>query len=556
MTADGNIDPTTLAVIRGALEQIADEMDTALSTSAISPVISDAWDRASGIYHPHTGEVIVQGRTGVPIFIIVMQHSVQEVLKDFPPESMAPGDVFIVNDPYWGGTHTPDIKFVHPFFRDGKLKALLANSGHWPDVGGITFGGFTTTATDIYQEGFRLPPVKIYDQGVYNKTLAEVVFYNMCVSDDRRGDMVAQLNSLEMGAQCLNEFFDRFDDDTIFACIDELKNRSELLMREYIAAIPNGTYEFCDYMDSDGVDEGRLKIDVKMIVDGSNITFDLSGSSPECRGPFNSPYSNTVTGTMIAVKHVFWDVPINSGCFEPFDWIIPEGTMLNPRPPRSVSGCSTETCCRIVSTVLGAFAQALPGRVPADYFTTGSNVCLGGTSPNYGEYASLLLFGGGLGANPDGDGLNNGNPAVGGARNGSIEITEQTVPFLFTKYALREGSGGNGEYRGGLGVETPLHIREGESYLTFLGDRAHSGPYGLEGGGSRATSDHEFHIDGRYFQAPHKSKIDNLYLKPGDGVVVRTSGGGGYGDPAKRSEKARATDMRRGYLGHAAGAAN
>ena len=550
-----NIEPTTLAVIRGALEQIADEMDTVLSTSAISPVISDAWDRASGIYHPQTGEVIVQGRTGVPVFIIVMQHTVQEVLKDHPPESMEPGDVFIVNDPYRGGTHTPDMKFVRPFFRDGKLTALLANTGHWPDVGGITFGGFTTTATDIYQEGFRMPPVKIYDKGVYNEILAEVMFYNMRVASDRRGDVAAQLNSLEMGARRLDEFFDRFDGDTVFACIDELKDRSEALMRKRIAETPDGTYRFTDYMDSDGVDEGRLKIDVKMIVEDTNITFDLSGSSPECRGPFNSPYSNTVTGTMIAVKHVFWDVPINSGCFKPFTWIIPEGTMLNPRPPRSVSGSTTETCCRIVSTVMGALAQALPGRVPADYFATGSNICLGGTSQNYGEYASLLLFGGGMGGNSDGDGLNNGNPAVGGARNGSIEITEQTVPFLFTKYGLRECSAGDGEYRGGLGVETALYLREGESYLTFLGDRAHSGPYGLEGGGSGATANHEFHTDGKYFQAPHKSKLDNLYLKPGDGMIVRTPGGGGYGAPSKRSPEARANDIRRGYLGPSAQAA-
>ena len=550
-----NIDPTTLAVIRGALEQIADEMDTVLSTSAFSPVISDAWDRASGIFHPQTGEVIVQGHTGLPIFIIVMQHTVQEVLKDHPPESMKPGDVFIVNDPYRGGTHTMDVKFVRPYFRDGELKALLANTGHWPDVGSITFGGFTTTATDIYQEGFRMPPVKIYDGGVYNEILAEVMFYNMRVPSDRRGDMAAQLNSLVMGAKRLDEFFDRFDGDTVFACVDELKQRSEALMRERIAEIPDGTYQFSDTMDSDGVDEGALTLDVKMIVKGTNITFDLSGSSPECRGPFNSPYSNTVTGTMIAIKHVFWDVPINSGCFEPFDWIIPEGTMLNPRPPRSVSGTTTETCNMITSTTMGALAQALPGRVPAGFFATGSNICLGGTSENYGEYATLLLVGGGMGGNPDGDGLNNGTPAIGGSRNGSIEITEQSVPFLFTNYSLRESSAGDGEFRGGLGVEAALQLREGESYLTFLGDRFDVGPYGLAGGGSGATADHEFHTGGKHFQAPHRSKIDSLYLKPGDGMIVRSPGGGGYGDPAKRSPEARAEDMRRGYYGPSAEAA-
>lgn len=543
-----NIDLTTLAVIRGALEQIAGEMDTVLSTTAISPVISDAWDRASGIFHPQTGEVVVQGETGLPIFIIVMQHTVQEVLKDHPPESMSPGDVFIVNDPYRGGTHTMDVKFVRPFFRKGELKFLLANTGHWTDVGSMTPGGFTTTATDIYQEGFRIPPVKIYDKGKYNQILADVMFHNMRVPDDRRGDMAAQLNSLEMGAKRLEEFFNRFHDDTIFACVDELKDRSEKLMRQRISEIPDGTYRYTDYMDSDGLDEGHLTIDVKMIVEGTNITFDLSASSPECRGPFNSPYSNTVTGTMIAVKHVFWDIPINSGCFKPFTWIIPEGTMLNPRVPRAVSGTTTETCTFIVGTTMGALAQALPGRVPAGTFSTGSVVCLGGSSANYGEYATLVFLGGGMGGNPDGDGLNNGSPAIGGSRNGSIEITEQTVPFLFTEYCLRQSSAGDGQFRGGLGVEAAMHLREGEAYLTFLGDRGHIGPWGIAGGERGAPANHEFHVDGESFQAPHKTKLDLLHLKPGDGMIARTPGGGGYGAPKLRTLEARTHDQRLGYL--------
>lgn len=542
-----NIDPTTLAVVRGALEQITDEMDTVLSASAISPVISDAWDRASGIFHPKTGEVIVQGSTGMPIFIIVMQHTVQEVLKDHPADSMRPGDVFIINDPYRGGTHTMDVKFVRPFFHNGRLKALLANTGHWPDVGSMTPGGFAPTATDIYQEGFRLPPVKIYDKGIYNQILADVMFYNMRVSNDRKGDMAAQLNALALGDKRLNEFFERFEEGTVFDCVNELKNRSEKLMRERINQIPDGSYHFCDFMDSDGVDEGHLKIDVKIIVKDTNITFDLSGSSPECRGPFNSPFSNTVTGTMIAVKHVFYDIPINSGCFEPFEWIIPEGTMLNPRPPRAVSGTTTETCNMIVSTTLGALAKAVPGQVPAGFFATGSNVCLGGNSENYGEYATLILIGGGMGGNPNGDGLSNGTPAIGGSRNGSIEITEQSVPLLFTKYGLREGSAGDGEFRGGLGVEAALQLREGYAYLTFLGDRGLTGAYGLNGGLQGQPAEPEFHTGGSYFQAPHKTKLDRLYLKPGDGMIVRTPGGGGYGSPLNRLEEARVNDIRFGY---------
>ena len=333
-TRDNAIDPVTLAVVRGAFEQVAEEMDTVLAASAISPVIADAWDRASGVFHPRTGEVIAQGTTGLPIFIVVMQHTVQHVLAAHPPETMKDGDVYVVNDPYRGGTHVMDVKFVRPFFQDGKLKAIVANTGHWPDVGGMTPGGFTPVSTDVYQEGLRLPPVRIVKEGVVNQELIDVMMLNMRVASDRYGDLVAQLNALDLGCKRLDEVFRKWGDEILFGCIDELKARSEHLMRGHIEAIPDGTYHFFDEMDSDGVDEGRLRLDLKLTVKGSEITFDLSGSSPETRGPFNSPISSTMTALMIGMKHVFWDVPINAGCFEPFHYIIPEGCMLNPRPPR------------------------------------------------------------------------------------------------------------------------------------------------------------------------------------------------------------------------------
>ena len=551
-----NIDPTTLAVIRGALEQIADEMDTVLSTSAFSPIISDAWDRASGIFHPRTGEVIVQGQTGLPIFIIVMQHTVQHVLQDHPPETMKPGDVFIVNDPYRGGTHTMDVKFVRPFFRDGELKALLANTGHWPDVGSMTPGGFTTTATDVYQEGFRIPPVKIYDGGEFNQILADVMFHNMRVADDRRGDMAAQLNSLEMGDKRLHEFFDRFDEDTIFACIDELKDRSEKLMRERIAGIPDGTYEFVDHMDSDGLDEGRLKIDVKMIVKGTDITFDLSGSSLECRGPFNSPYSNTVTGTMIAVKHVFWDVPINSGCFEPFNWIIPEGSMLNPREPRPVFRDDH----RVVQHDRQYDARrACPGRAGP----RAGRLLRDRLERLFGRYASGLrgVRDAVAGWRRDGRQPPTATASTTAVRPSVVRATVRSrspsSPFRsFTRstdYAKAPPAMVN--FAAGSASKRRCSSARARATSHFSATGARSAPYGLEGGEPGATADHVFHTGGEYWQAPHRTKIDRVYLKPGDGMVVRTPGGGGYGDPAKRSPKARAADSRRGYLAAAADAA-
>ena len=542
------IDPILMAVLRGGLEQVAEEMDTVLAASAISPVISDAWDRASGIFHPETGDVIVQGSTGMPIFIVVMQHTVQEVLKDHPPESMREGDVFIINDPYRGGTHTMDVKFVKPYFRDGKLKLLLANTGHWPDVGGMTPGGFTPASTDVYQEGLRFPPVKIYEEGKLNVSLLKVMLCNMRLAEERRGDMAAQVNALDLGCKRLDELFDRYEERLIYEAISELDSRSERLMREHIAQIPDGTYQFEEQMDSDGVDPGPVRIAVTMKVLGSEIEFDLSDSAPQRRGPVNSPYSSSVTGLMIAMKHVFADVPINAGCFRPFHYVIPSGNMFNPIAPAPVSCSTTETVQRLIGITMGALAQALPGKVPAGSFGTGSNIGMGGNSPTRGPYATIFYFGGGYGASVDHDGLTNGSTLISASRNSSIEVLEHSVPLLFTRYAVRDESGGAGEYRGGLGVEIDFHLRDGTAYLTLVGDRGLKGPHGLCGGSDGLAADHVFHRQGKSFKSEHGTKIDRLYIAAGDGIRMRTPGGGGYGDPGLRARDRILDDVLDGYV--------
>lgn len=542
-----HIDPTTLAVLRGAFEQVAEEMDTVIASSAISPVIADAWDRASGVFHPLTGEVIAQGVTGLPIFIIVMQHTVQEVLKSYPAETMKPGDVFLVNDPYRGGTHTMDVKFVRPYFRDGRMLMLLANTGHWPDVGGMTPGGFTPASTDVYQEGLRFPPIRLYDGGKLNEAVVEIMMANMRVAEERRGDMAAQLNALDLGCRRLDELFDRFDEALVFDVIDELKDRSEALMRGHIEGIPDGTYGFQDYMDNDGVDPEPLLIDLKMTISGSEITFDLSGSSPERRGPFNSPWSSTISALMIGMKHVFSDVPINAGCFVPFHYVIPAGCMFHPRPPAPVSATTTETAQRLVGVTMGALGRAMPGRVPAGAFGTGTNIGMGGDSPSRGRYATIFFFGGGYGGHPHGDGLTNGSTLISASRNSSVEVLEQSVPILFTRYSVREGSGGKGEFRGGMGVEIDFHLRDGTSYLTLVSDRGRTGPHGLDGGRDGAPAEHTIRAGGRNFRPDFLTKVDRLYIKPGDGISLRTPGGGGFGDPRLRSEAAKASDRADGY---------
>jgi N-methylhydantoinase B len=441
-----------------------------------------------------------------------------------------------------------DVKFVKPFFHEGRVAMFVANTGHWPDVGGMTPGGFTPVSTDVYQEGLRLPPVRIYDGGKLNRELLDVMLLNMRVSEDRYGDLAAQINALDLGCKRLADLFGVYGAEPLYRYIGELKARSERLMRQRIEAVPDGTYHFVDYLDSDGVDEGRLTIDLKLSVEGSEITFDLSGSSPACRGPFNMPLACTISGLMIGIKHTFWDVPINSGCFVPFRHIIPEGSLLNPRPPSPVSGCTTETMQRLISVVMGALGKAIPDLVPACPFGTGTNIGIGGRSPTMGQYATIFFWGGGYGGYAGGDGLTNGSTVVAASRNSSIEVLEQTVPLLFTRYAVRENSAGDGMHRGGFGVEVAFRLRDGDGYLTLVGDRGTVGPYGLRGGSPGLPADHDFHVGGKTFKAPHLTKIDRLYLRPGDGVTLRTPGGGGYGPPSARAAEARARDLANGYI--------
>ena len=539
------IDPITLAVIRGSLEQIADEMDATLERMAFSPVISDGFDRASGIYDRANGEVIIQGPRGLPNFIYVMEFTVKSVIEKIGDP--APGDVYIVNDPYVGGTHLMDVKMVKPFFYGGRLTAFLANSGHWPDIGGRVPGGFSTKATEIYQEGLRLPPLRLLNRGLLHRELVDIILHNVRVPEERQGDLIAQVTSLEVGAERLTKLLDRYGEDTIFGAIDELKVRSEQLMRSHIETIPDGTYTFEEHIDSDGVDWRPLTIDLEMKVQGSDVHLDFSKSSPPCRGPLNSVLSTTMAGAYIAFKHTFPDVPINAGCFAPFTFDIPATTFLNAQPPRPVSGCAAEVCQRMIDVVLGALGKAIPERAYAGPMGTVTNLAAGGEDPESGYYVFYSFIGGGYGGNYLTDGLINGNPTLAVARTQALEIFESRYPVLFKQYAIREGSGGAGKRRGGLGVVFEFEIRRGEARASLLGDRGRFAPFGVLGGKPAQMAKHTFFLKGEPYTPEHLTKDEGVEMRAGDSLRLETPGGGGYGDPLERPTESVLEDVRRGY---------
>ncbi len=541
------LDPVTLAVIQSGLEQVASEMDLVHQRTSFSPVISEAYDRSNGIYDCLTGEIIAQGELGLPIFLGVMQSTTQAVIAE--RQDLEPGDIVLVNDPYKGGTHLMDVKMVRPFFCKGRIWAYLSNTGHWPDTGGMVPGGFSSQATEIQQEGLRLPPVRFYRRGEIERDILDIVLANIRVPDERIGDIRAQVGALSVGEMRLTSLLDKYGETTVSAAIEALKHRSERRMRAHIGTIPDGRYVFSSYMDSDGVDDAALEVRVNMTVDGSDLGVDFDGSSAPCRGPVNSVWATTLASVYCAVKHIFPDVPINAGCFRPIDVTPPKDTFLYAAYPRPVSGCAAETAQRIMEAVFGAMGEAMPERMFAAPAGTSGNFSLGGDDPDeQRRYVMYIFSGGGYGGWWESDGLTNGCSSVGISKTQPAEILEQHYPILFEEYALREGSGGAGRHRGGFGVNYRVRLLRGEAKASFMMDHGRTGPHGLGGGLPGAMNEIEIERQGVVERPPHLSKGEGYVLKPGDVVQVRTPGGGGYGDPRARARSKVIEDLGRGYL--------
>lgn len=547
MTASPNaLDPVTLAVIQNGLVQVCNEMDLAFVRAAFSPVIAEALDRSDGIYHRDDGALIAQGDLGLPVFVGTMQFSTQAVIER--AKAVRPGDVFIVNDPYLGGTHLMDVKFVKPFFYRGRLFAWLANTGHWPDTGGSVPGGFSANATEVEQEGLRLPPVKLYKEGALDEEILSIILSNIRISDQRIGDIKAQAAALAIGEKRFTALLDRYGEDVVETAIAELRARAAQQMRARISAIPDGVYTGEAYVDSDGVEDRPLKIALEIRKAGSELHFDLGGSSPPCRGPMNSVLATTKSSIYLAIKHVFPEVPINAGTFEPLHIADPHGTFLYAQYPRPVSGCAAEVSQRIAEAVFAALVKAIPDLLFAAPAGTSGNFALGGYDPQrQRNYVMYLISGGGYGGSRSLDGIANGCSTIGISKTTPLEVVEQYYPVLFEEYALAEGSGGAGRQRGGFGVRYKLRLRRGEARASFVMDHGRFGPQGALGGDDGGLNTVLVEQGGRAYVPPHLSKDQDIRVVPGDAVTVSTPGGGGYGPAFERAPALVARDVRRGY---------
>jgi N-methylhydantoinase B len=546
------IDPILLEVLRNRLDAIADEMELTLLKSAASPIVKEGLDASAALFNTH-GETVAQA-AAIPIHLGALQFAAQRLVRAFPPQRMVEGDAFLLNDPYDGGTHLPDITLAVPVVADGRVVALACTMCHHQDVGGRTPGSVPTDATELYQEGVIIPPTQLFRAGELDDNLFRLLTRNVRLPDVFAGDLMAQLAAGRLGGIRLQELFAAHGVSTVLACIDELLSRAERLTRAQIADIPDGDYAFVDWLDDDGVDIGRpVKIAVTVRVRGSAMTFDFTGSDPQVRGPFNSVPASTMSAVYYAVRAISdASVPNNGGCFRAVDAILPEGTIVNPRAPAPVS-CRTATIKRIADTILGALVGALPGRMPAANSGTLLVMAFGGHDPETGRpFVASELAAGGMGARPDKDGIDVIETDVSNCMNIPVESVEMNFPLRIPRARLWTGSGGAGRFRGGLGLEKVFEATTTDVMVSHRGERFASSPWGLEGGapGTRAHA-YIVRADGSREELPSKKMI---VLHPGDRLCEYIAGGAGYGDPLDRDPAAVLADLLDGKI-TAAGAA-
>jgi N-methylhydantoinase B len=550
-------DPVLLSVLRGRLEQVADEMDATLFKAAFNPIIAEAHDASHGFYHATTGDTLVQGKFGLPVFVGAMAFAVRAVIAYTEEYGTAePGDVFLFNDPYDGGTHLNDFKLVQPVFQGDEIFCYMASVAHWHDVGGNVPGNYNPAATEIFQEGVLIPPVKLVRGGVLQQDILNIVAANTRLPTSMHGDLNGQLAALRLGKERLAELIEQYTAPVLQEVMTELRKRAASQMQRHIAMIPDGTYTAVDYLDNDGITDQSLTVQVCLTVAGDTLTIDFDGTSPACSGPVNIARSTAEASIYVALKHVFTDVAANAGVLDPVTIKIPTDSLMDVDSPRPVGGY-TETILRIIDVIFVALSKALPDKLNGCAYGTINALSIAGYHGDTNQrWVMFSFFGGGHGGHPQGDGLSHGNAPISMATIPPVEILEARYPVRFTQWALRNNSGGAGRHRGGLGGLYEIEVMcDAKGFL--FGERGRFAPPGVVGGGNGALN--EFNYDGanadgqpeqgEFSQSPAMvSKITGITLTEGQRVRLQTPGGGGYGNALQRSVTAVQTDVRNEFI--------
>jgi N-methylhydantoinase B len=540
--------PIELEILRNALTAAAAEMDVTVWRTSRSTIVRELLDYSTAVFDRDGYNVAQSAR--IPQHLNSMGAGLLSIVREFMPlERWEDGDVVITNDPYCGGQHIPDILAFRPVFVDGARIAIVGTLCHHLDMGGIAAGSYGATATEIFQEGLRIPPVKLFKRGALNEEVLALMRQNVRRPDMLWGDLQAQIASLAMGESNMRKLAARYGADTIVAACAQILDSSERAMRAMIGRMPDGRYEFEDFMDDDGLTDEPIRIHAAIEIRGEEMVVDLSGSGPQALGPINATLASSGSAVSYAVMACADEpIPANAGCYRPVTVVAPEGLIVSARHPAPVANRVAVTH-RLATTLLGALHQAVPDRIPAAYYGT-SYVCTFQTIGEKGERHVLVeIEVGGGGAHPEQDGPNAYACGMHNNSNIPIEMIESELPLTIARYELLPGTGGAGRYRGGLGLAREWRVDCREAVFTANLERFKFRPYGLAGGLPGTAGRLYLVRNGERRALP--SKVGNLRLRRDDIIRLETSGGGGFGDPAQRPEAEISMDRKRGYIGGA-----
>ncbi|MFN7926453.1 MAG: hydantoinase B/oxoprolinase family protein [Blastocatellia bacterium] len=523
------MDSTTLEIFKSLYTSVAEEMGASLRRTAFSPNIKERRDYSCAVFNRH-GEIIAQG-DHMPVHLGSMPMSVQAAIDHC---HLAPGDVIVLNDPYAGGTHLPDVTLVAPVYDEAgkQLWFYVANRAHHADIGGATPGSMGQ-ATEIYQEGLRIPPIHLVTRGAVNEELLHLLLANVRVNEERKGDLTAQLGALRVGAERLREIVARYGFKQCDAYTRHLIDYTARMTRRTLLDLPDGIYQAEDWLDDDGETDLPVRIAVAIKIHGDRARIDFSGSAPQVRGPINAVAAIAVS----AVYYVFrclipGDVPASAGVLAPLEIITPPGTIINALPPAPVAGGNVETSQRIVDVLLKALSQAAPALIPAASQGTMNNLTIGGWDGTRNrEFAYYETVAGGMGARPNADGLSAIHTHMTNSLNTPVEALEFAYPLRVWQYAIRRGSGGAGKQQGGDGVVREIEVLT-DAQVTLLSDRRRFAPYGLGGGLPGQCGEAGLHCAAGQCEESLPGKFSRALLA-GDRIVIKTPGGGGFGRSLK-----------------------
>jgi N-methylhydantoinase B len=537
-----NIDPITFAVIKSGLDSIVDDMAYTIVRISRSEIVKDVMDFSVALCDAD-GQMVAQAKT-IALHLGAVPEAIAAVLAKYG-DDLRPGDAVIMNDPYHGGMHLPDIFMFVPLFHGGKRRAFAVVICHHTDVGGRVPGSNASDSTEIYQEGIRIPPLKLYAQGKLNDTLATILKINVRVPERVWGDLLAQYAAAQVGARGLSRLFEHYGADEIERYMHQLIDYAERMTRDEIRRWPKGTYSFVDYIDSDGFTDDPIPIKVAITVNEDRLTVDYAGSSPQVRAALNSTRSYTQSCTYLSVRCVLGrNIPNNVGVFRCIDVKVPEASILDPVLPGACAARAL-TGYRIFDTMLGALAQVVPDRVPAAGEGGNSVVCISGLRKNRKPFIIVDMICGAWGGRPDKDGVEAITNPSQNLSNMPVEVMEAQHPVRVEEYAFVPDSCGAGQWRGGVGIRRSYRVLADEALLQLRTDRIAFAPYGLNGGRPGGRSRNFITVEGKIEPLP--GKVTMRIVK--DTVITHEqAGGGGYGDPKKRDRSLVRDDIADGKI--------